>query len=88
MPKQTFGIVYETLNEENTMCEVRVVGNYSIKSEYKIVLLDDEGNEVEEIQDFSDNNIVMKREGTSNRFKVTVREIGSGEICEEEVIGL
>ena len=30
----------------------------------------------------------MKKEGTSNRYKITVKNADNGEICEEEIIRL
>lgn len=86
MPEQTFGIVYEPVDEKWREYEVKAVGNYPIEAEYRIVLLDEEGNEQELIQDFSKNNLITVTEGKTNSYKVTVLEKKTGRICEEEII--
>ena len=83
MPRQTYGIVYELLDEEKGVYRVEAASNYPIEVEYRIVLLDSNGEEQEVIQEFSENTLLKKREGTENCFKVTVREKNSHEIYEE-----
>lgn len=85
LPRQTFGIYLE---EDEDTCFVGVAANYPIDAEYKIVSVDEEGNEIELIQDFSGESKFIVRKQNREWLKIVVREKKTGRICEEGIIKL
>jgi len=83
LPPQTFGIVYEPIDEASETYEVRIVSNYPVEVEYQVILLDEEKNELEIVQEFCENNILKVIAETGNYFKVTIRDKNTHEIYEE-----
>ena len=83
LPQQTFGIVYEPIDETLNTYEVRIVSNFPVDVEYQIILLDEDENEIELIQDFEENNILKRIENATNCYKVVIRDKHTHVIYEE-----
>lgn len=88
MSPQTMGIALYQSEEEENIYSLTTIANYDVDVEYRICITDEQGNEVELVQDFSGNNIVESFPGEPVTFKITVRLKDTGEICEEEFIYL
>lgn len=86
MPPQTMGIALHPLESAENKYTIATVANYDVDVEYRICILDEQGNEMELIQDFSDENILEKSQEEPMTFRITVRLKESGEICEEASI--
>lgn len=88
LPPQTMGILLQKSIDEENVYFISTIANYDADVEYRICILDEEGNEKELIHDFSDENIVRASPDGEAAFKITVRDKSTGEICEEEFINL
>lgn len=88
MAPQTMGIaLYPSADAENNYT-LTTIANYDADVEYRICILDEQGNEKELIQDFSDENILESSPEGPMTFQITVRLKENGKICEEGFISL
>lgn len=85
LPKQTFGLNYK---EQEGSYIINTVANYDVDVEYRICIVDADGNEIEVIQDFSKNNELIISADESNSYKITARDVNTKEMYEEVFIEL
>lgn len=79
LPTQIFGIILESDEKNTNEYQVRAVANYDVEAEYRITVVDDDGSELQILQEYSEHNVLFLREEEKNTFKIEVREKGCAE---------
>ena len=86
LPEQIFGITVEKSSNGGEYY-INTVANYEIDVEYRISIIDDEGNESEVIQEFDENDVLyIKQSGM--KYKITSRDTETKEVYEEVLVSL
>lgn len=88
LPKQTFGITYKQDHENEGSYIIGTSANYDIDVEYRIAIIDDQGNEIEIRQEFSKNNELIVGMDERKKFKIIARDTNTKEIVEEVLVNL
>ena len=86
LPSQTMGVLLQQSEEEENLYYLKTIANYDVDTEYRICILDEQGEECGLLQDFSGENIIRLSADQQTTFKITVRDKNTGEICEEGTI--
>lgn len=88
LPRQTMGVLLQKSAEEETLYSITTVANYDVEAEYRICTVDEQGTEMELIQDFCDEDTVRVSPNADVTYKIMARDKNTGEICEEGIIKL
>lgn len=86
LPEQILGVTVEK-NSDGSEYRIDTVANYEINAEYRISIIDDEGNESELIQEFNENDVLRVKQ-SEVRYKITARDVDTKEVYEEIVVSL
>ena len=88
LPQQIFGIVLEENENNPGQYEIRAVANYNVDAEYRITMVDENGEELRVIQEYSGHNILSLEETEEKTYKIEVREKGQSIPAREGTITL
>ena len=88
LPQQIFGIVLEENKNNPGQYEIRAVANYNVDAEYRITMVDENGEELRVIQEYSGHNILSLEETEEKTYKIEVREKGQSIPAREGTITL